>query len=132
MRGFEIRYPDRTRLAGCDKLFERLPCRDIFVTLGQGPVDEEQIDVVQTEALQGFVKSANRAVIALVCAVQFGRDEEIFAAYAAIADALAHAALIAVFRSGVDVTIPGCYRRDDHRCHRSSSSGRCPDRSGGW
>ena len=35
-------------------------------TLGQGPVDQEQIDIVQTEALQASVQAGDRAVVALV------------------------------------------------------------------
>ena len=115
--GLKLDTPDRSRLAGGDKLFERLPRGDVFVTLRPGPVDEEQIDVVQPEPLEGFVQAHDRAVIALVGAVQFGGDEEVLAANAAVSDALAHAALVAIARSSVDVPVPGLYRGDDHRRH---------------
>ena len=48
----------------------RIGASDVVVTLRQGPVDEEQINVVQPAAAQGFVQAGDGAVLSLEGAIQ--------------------------------------------------------------
>src|SRR6266545_2887646 len=107
MGRLEIGNADRADLAGIDQLLERLPCGDILIALRQRPVDEQQINVVQAKLAQALVETSNRTLVSLKLAIQLGRDEQLLAMYAALADALAHAALVAIAVGGVDVTVAG-------------------------
>src|SRR4249919_2574448 len=115
MGRLEVGNADRPNLTGSNQLLERLPCGDILVALRQRPMDQQQINVVQAKLTQALVETSNRTLVALKLAIQLGRDEQLLALYAAIPDALAHAALVAIAVGGVDVAVAGFDRGNDHR-----------------
>lgn len=69
------------------------------------------IQRIQPHLRQRFVDASFRFLIGLVLRRHFGYDEQLLAGHTARADALAHAALIAVGLRRIDMAIPRFYCR---------------------
>src|SRR5690606_798871 len=80
---------------------------------GKGPVDEQEVDVLEPHPVEGRAQAVDRAVTALEGPVELRRDEELLARDAAAADALRDTGLVAVAGRGVDVAIAGLRRCGD-------------------
>jgi len=65
-------------------------------------VDDVQVDVVDAKPLEAARGLLDRV---FVPGIELGRDENLVARDAALAEALPHASLVAVSLSGVDVSI---------------------------
>ncbi len=105
MGGFEVGNADGAGFAAGKQFLEGLPGGEIFVALGQGPVDQQQINILHVKLAQALIETGNGKVIALKLAIQLGGDKHILAGNAAVADALAHATLVAIAKGSVDVTV---------------------------
>ena len=68
-------------------------------------MDEEQVDVIKVEPLQGGFAGGAHAGHAVPFPVEFRRHEDFFARDARLADGLAHAGFVAVIFRRVDMTI---------------------------
>ena len=81
MLGKEIRNaagPDRSFLLDFQ---QRLPGFDVLVDRGERPVNEIQVEMVESEIIQRRVKGHTRRIIALIAVAQLGCDEH-FAGHA--------------------------------------------------
>lgn len=100
-------------LAGGRQLLHLLPGLNevpVGQVLGQvlgvgraGPVDQVQVDVVNTEVLQGGVNALLHAVVPGV--VQLGGDPDLLTGNAGVLDTLADLVLVAVGEGSVDVAV---------------------------
>jgi hypothetical protein len=70
-------------------------------------VQDEQVDLVDTELAGALVEGVQRGVVAVVADPDLGLDEHVGPAHARAADALADLALVGVGRRGVDEAVPG-------------------------
>ena len=101
----EVGDPDRAGLAVGLDLLHRAPGLGVEVEVGARPVDEVEVDVVETELLEAQVDRVERALSALVAVPQLGGDEQLVAVDAGALDRLADAQLVAVRGRGVDVAV---------------------------
>jgi hypothetical protein len=69
-------------------------------------VQDEQVDLVDTELAGALVEGVQRGVVAVVADPDLGLDEHVGPAHARAADALADLALVGVGRRGVDEAVP--------------------------
>ena len=69
-------------------------------------MNQEKVQIVQTQFVHGFFKGTPGQVIAVICIPQLGRDKQILPGNAAQADCLADAFLISVSLRRVDVCTP--------------------------
>lgn len=111
--GEEVGHADGAHPAVREELLERLVRVHVTVAGGQRPVDEVQVQVVQTELLQRGVERAERRVVPLVAVPELGGDEDVVAGHAGGGDGLAGALLVAVDRRCVDAAVPGLQRGGD-------------------
>lgn len=100
-----VAHADGAGLALVVKLFERLPCLAVFSD--NGPVQQEQIDLAESETFEGFVARLDDCGTTLPDGVvpDFGGHEYLAARKAAVADGLADTAFVFVDGGGVDVAI---------------------------
>ncbi len=111
----EVRYPNRAQLARAVRLFERSPGFEIsFEEMtsvaelhpGLWAVDEHEVDVVQTERVEGGIDPPYRLVMGLALGRELGGDEQAVPGNAGEAKSLAHPVLVAIGLGGVDVPVP--------------------------
>ena len=95
VRRLEVGDTDRPGLPRRQQRREGLPGVDVQVAGRQRPVDQQQVDVVQSESPQRRVEPADRPAVPLVRTVQLGGDEQVRPVDAArpgdVTDALADA-----------------------------------------
>ena len=90
-------------------------------------MDHQQVDIVQAKPVERGVQAGDRAVLALVPAIELGGDEELFTADPGVPDPLANAGLVAVFGGGVDQPVADSDgTRRPCRQPAQSSSGQVP------
>lgn len=110
MRNLEIGDADRAhqpRIAQAEQALEGLH----IAVLGRvGPVDQQQVHIVQPEALEARLTGRARTVDAVPFLVELGGDEQFLARHTGVADALTHADLVAVVLGGVDMAISDAQR----------------------
>ncbi len=82
--------------------------------LGQRPVDEEQVDVVELEIVKRPVECAERVVVSVVAVVELGGHEDVFAFQTAFANRVPDPLLVAVHLCHVDVSVAHLESRE--RC----------------
>ena len=109
----EVAYSDRADPAFGVQPLERAPRLDVAVLGRSRPVDEVQVEVVETKQVHARVKGAQGAVEALVGVPHLGGDEDVLARQPGAADPLSYLGLVVVERCGVDVAIADLDRRRD-------------------
>src|SRR5499426_673714 len=100
----EVGDANMARLAGAlgaDQGVERLLQRHVLV----GPVDQQEVDAGQFQALETFVDRALEVAGAQPVVPHFGGDKDLIARHAGGAQALAHLALVAVHLRRVDMAV---------------------------
>src|SRR5690606_17408507 len=93
---------------------ERAPGVDVEVAGRQGPVDQQEVDMLESEAVEGAAQAVDGLVAALVLAVELGRDEDLVARQPARGQGATDAALVAVAHGGVDVPVAELQGQRDH------------------
>src|SRR5690625_4508483 len=78
--------------------------------LGDRPVDQVQIQVVQAQTLEGGLAGGDRVLEAVVVVPQLGGHEHLLAWEPGLTDRASDALLVGVQLGGVDVTVTGCER----------------------
>lgn len=116
----EVADPDRTDLAVGQQSLQRLVGGDGELELSrQGLVQDQQVDLVEAELARALVEGVQGLVVAVVGDPHLRLDEDLRAVEAGATQKptqrLAHLALVAVGRSGVDVPVTGGQRRLDGR-----------------
>jgi hypothetical protein len=104
MRNQEVAHADGASATVLAKLLHRAP--GVARGVRHRPVDQVEIDVVETQAGEAALAGRQRVVVALLVVPQLGGDEELVARDAACSDRSADAVLVAVHRGGVDATVP--------------------------
>src|SRR4051812_28955758 len=118
VRGEEVAHADRAGALVRVQLLERAP--GFEPQPRHGPVNQIQINVLETEALQAALESAQRGVIPLVLIPELGGDEYFGARDAGVTNRLTHLVLVAVHARGVHVAIPLLQGLGD-RAHRTAA-----------
>src|SRR5215211_2968434 len=103
----EIGETNRARPPVCVELLQCLPGRDkvTVVERRQRPVDQEQVNVVEAEGLQGLVERPPSVVGSVVGVVQLARHEDVTAIDPRSPDAFTDTLLVAVRLRRIDVAI---------------------------
>ncbi len=105
--GHEVRHPDRTHPAIGVELFQRaVSAQGAVEALGQGLVEQEQVDLVDAELLGGLLEPVEGLVVAVVADPQLRLDEHLTPVKTGVPDGVADTGLVAVGGGGVDVPIP--------------------------
>src|SRR3954451_10837424 len=87
----EVGDSDGAHTAVVVQPLERLPRLDIAVALRRRPMNQVEVDDVETEQLLAVVEGAQRRVVALVGVPHLGGDEQLIAGDAAVANGTADA-----------------------------------------
>lgn len=104
----EVADADRADTAFGDKLLQRAPGRKSGIEGPRHrPVEEVKVEILEPELSDAGVEGAQSFRIAIVGKEQLGRDEQLGAVDAALANALANLRLVAIGRGGVDQPITG-------------------------
>jgi hypothetical protein len=98
----EVGGADRLDQPRLEQAHQALEGLHVAALVGVRPVHQQQVDVVEAEALEAGLTGRAGAVDAVPFAVELGGDEDIRAGHTGLADALAHAALVFVVLGGVD------------------------------
>ena len=101
----EVRHADRPGAPVGRELFEDLPRRQEIpaVLVGQGPVDEEEVDVVGAQELQRGGEGLSRGGGFVIRIVELGGQEDVLARNPRRGDRLADLRLVPVHLGRVDV-----------------------------
>ena len=108
---FAAVFFDRAELAGLVHRFEAAPCvRVDFLPVRTAqfnarPVNEVEVDVVQTEVFKGFVHRFDGLLVAAEGDPVLGRYKNVFALYAGRTDAVADADFVGVAPCGIHVAV---------------------------
>ena len=135
----EVRDADRARPSVAVELLERVPRLDevAVVAGGQRPVDQEQVDVVGAELVEGLGERLAGVVGPVEAVVQLAGDEDVAAVEAGLGQRLADLLLVLVHLGRVDVPVTGLERGqhrldgvlrldlERRRSRTAGSSGRC-------
>ena len=107
MGDLEVRDSDRARAPVGLELLEHLPAGDEVAarSRGQRPVDQEQVDVVGAELLQGLLECRPDLVRLALGVGELGGDPDGVAIQRGVAHRVADALLVAVHLGGVDVAV---------------------------
>ena len=110
----EVRDTDRARAAVDKGVLDRLVCGDRLLKLPRDRlVQEEEVDVVESEATQAAVEADESLVMAVVADPELRRDEHLAALDPGTVDRLADFTFVPVGGSGVDQAVAGCNRALD-------------------
>src|SRR3954452_11543749 len=91
VRDGEVRDSDGAHTPVVVQPLERLPRLDVAVARRRRPMNQVEVDDVETEQLLAVVKRAQRRVIALVGVPHLGGNERLIARDAAVANGTANA-----------------------------------------
>jgi hypothetical protein len=112
--GREIGDADMARHAAtlCERqALQAVAKRDLVV----GPVDQQQVDLVEAKALEAGFGGTLQVALADIGEPDLGRHENLVTRHAAMADAFAHRRLVLIHGGGVDVAITDRQRVGDGR-----------------
>ena len=110
----EVADADRADLAVRQQGLERSVRRQRAVEVrGQGLVEDQEVDLVDTQLGRGLLEGVTRLVVAVVGDPHLRLEEDLIARDLRAAEAEADLALVAVRGGGVDEAIPGAQRRLD-------------------
>ena len=113
VRRLEVRDADRADLPVLEEPEEPAPRFHVAVLPGIGPVDQEQVDALEAEALRAVRPRLLRLRLAVPALVELRGDEHLVAIDAARPDPPAHAGLVPVVLGGVDQPVSGSERGRD-------------------
>jgi hypothetical protein len=105
--GGEVADPDGPGVADLLGLHDSAPGVDVFAVLLGGPVDEEEIEVIQPQPGQAGLAGVLRGLEALVGGGQLGGDVELLAGHAGGGDGPPDRLLVPVARGDVDQPVAG-------------------------
>ena len=111
--GEEVGDADRRRQSFVAELDHGLPGLDVLVDAGQRPVDQEEVDVIEPEPLEGGGQLDARTLRAVGVAGQLGRDEQLVARHRRVGDAAADLGLVLVAGGRVEQAVAGVDRLDE-------------------
>ena len=108
MRRFEVRDADRAERAILEQRKEPLPRIHVAILLRVRPVDQEEVDVREAEALGAVREGLSCLILAVPALVELRRDEDLVAVHAARSDPAPDPGLVPIVLGGVDqpVTVP--------------------------
>jgi hypothetical protein len=75
-----------------------------------GPVQEQEVDVVEAHPRERRLARPQRPVVALVVVPDLRGDKDLVAREPRVAEAVGDVGLVSVHTRGVDVTVPACER----------------------
>ncbi|MNW57545.1 hypothetical protein D3C74_353610 [compost metagenome] len=78
----EVRDADAADQALCGEVDHRAVGLDVPVEAGEGPVDQVEVDVVETQPVEARVQRVAGRVVPLVRPAELGRDEQLGAVHA--------------------------------------------------
>ncbi len=104
MLGKEIRNAGGANHAFLLELQQRLPCFDVLVDRGERPMDEIQVEMVESEIGQRRVKGHACRIIALIAVAKLGRDEHLVG-HAGGSERIADPTLVVVCCGRVDMAV---------------------------
>src|SRR3954452_7340870 len=107
VRDGEVRDSDGAHTPVVVQPLERLPRLDVSVALRRRPMNQVEVDDVETEQLLAVVERAQRRVVAMVGVPHLGGDEQLIAWDAAVTNGTANAFFVVVQRCRVDEAIAG-------------------------
>lgn len=109
VRGLEVRNADAAGAPVRNELGDDLPCRDIvaLVERRKGPVNEEQVDLINAEVRHRLIDGALDVVGRVVGVGQLAGDVDLLAGEPGVGDRLTDPGLGAVSLGGVDVPVAG-------------------------
>ena len=108
--GLEIADSDGPDPALVAQSGESLEGLDIFVERRLRPVDQVEIEVVESKPAHARVECLQRAVVALVCIPQFGHQVELVTRHAGFGNRSPDLSFVTVGRRGVDMPVAGAQR----------------------
>src|SRR6201993_1235321 len=117
MRRLEVRDTDAASASVLREFFEDFPRGDEVTTVErrQGPMNEEQVDVIGIQSFQRPIERAARVVGLVEAVVELAGDENVGPVEAGVANALADSLLVAIHLRGVDVSVADLQGRPDRR-----------------
>ena len=117
MGDLKVGHADAAGAAVFGELLQRLPRRHVVAVVerGQWPVDEEQIDVVESQGGQRLVERPAGVVGCVEPVVELAGDVHLGPVDTGIPDTLTDTLLVAVHLRGIDVAVADVQRRL-HRC----------------
>jgi hypothetical protein len=89
---------------------QRAPAIKVAASARHRPMDQIKVNVIEAQAPQAFVASAQRFIVSMLAVPQFCGDENFFARHARIVQPFADASFVAVNSGGVDQAIAYCER----------------------
>jgi hypothetical protein len=103
----EVRHANRARAAVLLELLERLPGGHVVAVVerGEGPVDQEQVHVVEPELAEGAVERPAGLVGPVIAVVELAGHIHIAPVERELPDRLADAPLVSVHLGRVDVPV---------------------------
>lgn len=104
----EVRHPDGPDESVGVELLHRQPTLDEQAVARIRPVDEVQIDIIDSQVAAALFEGAESALVSLVGVAQLGREEELITRDPAETDRLTDASLVAVCGGRVDVAVTSC------------------------
>ena len=119
--GHEVAHAERAGQALVAQLDEGLPGVGATPVERRGPVNHVHVHVVELEEFQGVVECLECGVVALLGVTQLGGDPQCLALSADVVarggERAAHAGLVVVPSSTIDMTVTGFQRGFDDRDH---------------
>ena len=121
MRTKEIAHADRLDSTFAGQLLQRPPRLESAV--GNRPVEQVEIDVIETQSRQAGVKRFERGLVTLVIVPELGRHKDLVARDAAAPDRVTHVAFVSVDARGVDMAVARLERGFHRRARFLSRAG---------
>ena len=84
---------------------QRFPCLDELALAWVRPVNQIEIDVVETHTAHALLNGEQSLVVSMVAAGQLGRDDDVFARHAGFADGATHHTFVLIVERGVDEAV---------------------------
>src|SRR2546425_5821258 len=94
---------DRTAFSILQQLRQCLPA--LVSDLWDGPVDEVEVEIFQSESFEALVAGAESVVVSVVAVPELGGYEHVFALYPALAECGADVCFVIVNSCRVDMAI---------------------------
>src|SRR5690606_21329796 len=111
--GGEVRHADGAHHPVGVQLFQGAPGLDVDGVGGGGPVDEVQVDDVESEPAAAGVERVQGRLAAVVVVPDLGGDEHLRAVESGGGERRGDVGLVAVHLGGVETAVPGLQRRGD-------------------
>src|SRR5690554_1565759 len=107
----EVTHPDRPHQTILAKFQHRLKSLHVLIDSRQWPVDQVQVDVVETQVRAGLLETLHRFVETMVTTGQLRGDKDLLTRNTGAPDRLPHLALILIVEGGIKQPISALQRR---------------------